>query len=910
MIMVSKDDYELYFLNDSYDDEIITDATASFRNRLYYDILEGKRLIQDNKIINGDISDISINKDLNKKYDMPESSYSLWLNCDIVPFYSEKDFMDKYGYENVISSNDVLNDSSIFNKSLFFFINDYLIFDIKIVVKKDECILFIPVSTETAEAEIDKGHFEELMNRDDCDNTWTLYLATKSDYYYGYSTRASLFNYNKIYISKLSSYKLYNKPVKNNNWTIYVTYEQKSKNIMISSKTNIDSDENGYYFVIDDKFKELIYAHTNVMKCLIVNEPESFGDGIYVNSDSTDPIFQIPYKKNPIPLENIIVWKYDYSTNRKLHPLQVYAELKYPNIYNFSEMTRHSYFQVLYSNSKSMVMTVNSEVIVLSDGNDTIKNYDLYIEWVEPTQDISAFDNYIQDYIDCYGDLYAEMNEKKISHPLILDYKPINHLEFTSEEYLESDFKGDYRAWKLDKLIQLLKDNPFRYEELFNKIYELRKKIISKTFTYENDPHIYDRSILDNKTHCDNSTELAMLFSIPQSYIRIYNASCSTRNCALFIDGVLKDISYIMNFGSILYIYFPKEYLNEHQDIHVDVYIDDYDQENKKVRLNKLTSEYDLEKDPFIRENSLSNILFYDYETGNYINNSDLSFELQIAISDIQYIGLNKVDTISNLNSETQLFELDKFLFVPTDFDMIILQQTDVRHLIENILSEKKIDLNNIVIKNNNPKYYDKLIGISTTNFQNSIKIKVDSTYIESNDNILYFKNFKGMPNFNRFHIYYEGLLVNPNLYSIRFSKYKGNAVVEFTDAIQYGTYVIEYTGYNEDMIYNGLYKDLNINNDSILYLDNLLDTPFDKKVHKLYIDGYRIPELYINFIGQNSMITINDPNRTISDNSNIIIFKQSMDKDPYEYDTNLQFISEVSKEDSTFKEFLLQKYK
>jgi hypothetical protein len=102
--MVTKNDYDSYFFNNLYNDELIGDKLAAFQNRLYNNILSGKEWIQNNRIINGDLDDVKIDQALNKEFNMPEGTYSLHLNTNIIPFYSEKAFFDKHKYGEVISS--------------------------------------------------------------------------------------------------------------------------------------------------------------------------------------------------------------------------------------------------------------------------------------------------------------------------------------------------------------------------------------------------------------------------------------------------------------------------------------------------------------------------------------------------------------------------------------------------------------------------------------------------------------------------------------------------------------------------------------------------------------------------------------------------------------------------------------
>ena len=112
--MVVKNDYSRYFFNNLYDDEIITNKLADYQNNMYDPILRGKSWIQNNRIINGDITDIQVNSELNDRFGIPKNTYSIFLNINIVPYYSEKDFYFKYGYETPISTSQIMEDDKIF----------------------------------------------------------------------------------------------------------------------------------------------------------------------------------------------------------------------------------------------------------------------------------------------------------------------------------------------------------------------------------------------------------------------------------------------------------------------------------------------------------------------------------------------------------------------------------------------------------------------------------------------------------------------------------------------------------------------------------------------------------------------------------------------------------------------------
>ena len=862
--MIEKNDYELYFLNNLYDDEIINEFISSFNNRLYYNILDGKKNIQQNIIKTGEMNQFEINSELNTKYSMPKDTYSIELEESIVPYYSEKKFLDKFGYNVPISSLDMLDDYEVFSKAYYLFIGDCYVYEYKVVVKHQGCIIFLPISSQLPKSEIDK-----IVQAQDA--RWTVITKSKSDYYYVYMSRAMLFTDNRIYVSKMNFKSIGVNKRKSNHWTMYITTNGSATNLMACTNVTYNS---GGYFEVPAEFKSYVYPLSGNMRCFIVNEPECSGTGIYLNTNNEDPIFQIPFQKNPIPIDNIVVWKYDNVNKRKLYPIPNNIKLSYPNIYDFTEM---------------------------------ITDYDIYIEWLEPMNDVSAYDTYIQEYIDCYGDQYSTMIETNTANPLIQDYNPISDFELTSDDYFASEYYGDNRAWRLSKLIQLLKDNPNRYDEFIHRLYYNIKEYVNVTYTYETYPHIYERSIMNNEAHCNDADELNMHFSEPHTFIKVYNSSCEKRPCFLFINGVKKNITYVMPFGSDMYIYFPCRYIENHEVIQLDIGLDDGQfPETISFVLSFIGAFYRLEENHKLKSNAISDFIYYDANTKKYIDLNQISYRLRVKTATIQYIGIDLVDSISMVDDQKKLYDNASLLVEPTNYDYILLSAASTTIDIPSTNSTKKLDLDSLQVTINDPDYVNDNIkvNITTTNFYmlRTFTVTQETGSFEITD-------FKGFPTKDRFKLYVDGRLQNPIVYDITFPTEFGGTVTITNQGLDNGFLEIHYIGYDDMLIYNNTIGSLKRDDSDILYLSDEVDLPFDTEIFRIYVDGYRIATDHIKYISQQNMITINDPNHEFTDDSNIMIFMQRVDADPYEYDTGLQFLNQVSTVDETFRNYLLDKY-
>jgi hypothetical protein len=534
-----------------------------------------------------------------------------------------------------------------------------------------------------------------------------------------------------------------------------------------------------------------------------------------------------------------------------------------------------------------------------------INDFDAYIEWLEPTNDISSFDTYIQKYIDCYANEFCDMVTNNTIDPRVSNFHPIEEINFTSENYFVSKYKGDNRAWRLHKLITILRDNPMRYEELLKYIYYKNREFVSTSYTYEADPHIYGRSIMDNKHHCDNAEERYVNFNEPHTFIKVYNSSCNHRYCVLYINGVRKTITYNMTFGSDMYIYFPCSYIENHENIHIDIGFDNETIADQTFKLDFVGGYYSFEDSDSLETNSLADLIYYVDGLRKYVDPKDIQYRLRILEHEIRYLGTDEVDTYVLPHTEI-LLSSENEIVQPIDYDFIILR-TDHKIIdLSGIMYHKKIDLDNLEVSITNPSYEERLIHVASASFYTIRTFNITDDMINST---IEFTNFKGKCSKNRFHLFLNGKIVNPDLYDMEFPViYNGSVLIK---NIQFGAgdLVVEYISYDEQVVYDGTLGELKKTEDNILYLDGMLDLPLDVELYKVYIDGYRIHNNQIKTLGQNNMIIINDEIHEFTDDSEVLIYTQEMDKDPYQYDTSLHFLSEVSKDDSTFRKYLLDTY-
>lgn len=942
---MKKNDFDTYFFNDLYSDDLITNKFASFQNRLYHSILRGKGAIQHNKVLNGPITDIIMDETLNLAHGMPARSYSVHLNENIVPYYSEERFAHEYGYENPISLLTLLDDTVVFSKHMYFFINGYFINNIQIHIGKNDCTIFIPTSDDS-NTHMNRSQLDEIIAEG---TIWSLFFSTKSDFYAGYTSRLKLFTGTKIYTSNLKRYKAYNRLVKRNAWTMYITAKQNSTDIMVGTSVTMGVDNIGEYFEMSQEFYDYIYDKSINFRCLIVNEPDSTGNGIYINTDDTRPIFTIPFERNPIPVENLIIWKYDHVNGIKQMPLAGYRDVKltYPNIYDFTDIIEekpyvppkkediivdgpsfidwtgkeyttkfirkvehpnhvmeraydtegNEYYLFTKHNAGPLnfvfVVSETREVIPLHSNNMKVRNYqiykemnrnvhyyavgvfynddteewflklapenlyiftedgiseyndgvlyylklrdgvenginaenadlstvylryttagiygmhiepsaniqlhyqsyntvsidennarpivpdfpkdpgspdpswddytkfDLFIEWVEPSADASAYDSYLQDYMDCYREEFADMIVNQTAHPLVLAFKPLQGIGLSAEDYFKSEFKGDYRGWRLQKFIEMMGDNPNRYDEVFELLYYMNRKYLSRTYTYETHPHIYDRNITTNRDFCEPKQELVIDFPKPHGFLRIHDFMEEKKPTFIYVNGVRHEVTYVSKWGHILHIYFPVELIQNQETIQLNI---DFENDAPFNVNFVMGDSFDLGTLKELGDYSLSELIFYDVETGEIFDSSVLDFVAKIEYLDLEYLGDEKVDVESAMDADVSLYDYYKRKIVPgEEHDCFIVKKQTIQHPVENPENGKKVPIKQIIVQPK-PGYEEllkgKRIGITTTNFHKKYIFTMDKEYIIENGRNYVIPEFKGKGVKERFRVYLNG---------------------------------------------------------------------------------------------------------------------------------------------------------
>ena len=594
-------------------------------------------------------------------------------------------------------------------------------------------------------------------------------------------------------------------------------------------------------------------------------------------------------------------------------------------------MVEASYYTYLCDKSKAFIVDANRNYIILC-GESNDPNYDLYIEWVEPEHDCMVFNSYIQDYID-YDDDYCDKMYAGDLPEEFSNFDPVSRIGLGSFDYFKSEYYDDYRAWRLSAISQILHNNPRKYDEFYHEIYTKIRSYLTRCYTYKDNQDIYDRVIENNYDHCVNDRENRMTFKTPHTYLHIRDYYEEEKPFSVYIGGKLIDLSFVMKRGTTLYAYIDRRYIEYNESIQVDLETLNNYAENAKIYINSVGDPVDLEILNFKQSHSLSDLVFYDKD-GNYLNPDDFTLQAQIKTTDFSYKPPQ--DELDNAHTETtELYMSDGSQFIPYGSDGLILRSTELELDITIMDTVKDVNIADIKMMPKNEKLCGTHVGIGTTDFSrrriyhitddinapelydcNNLQIltkdlevivlqPTEGAVLEDHYDIS-FGNFKGKPSNERFKVYANGKLISPSDYTVTFEGYNKDCIFTFTTDFNGMQLNIHYSAYDDELIFDGLASSLLKADHPVLFLRDILTTPYDKYVYKIFIDGYRISDDQIFTLGQSNMLYIK---KLIDKDSSVLIFRQKMDTEIYGYEKDVQFLDITCQNDPNFLSYLIDKY-
>ena len=793
---------EYYFFSSMYDDSLITDfyrkisAESYDRSVLYQQNMIGR--VRNRQVPNiyysVNLRDYLIDDDYNRKTNLPEGSITFKLDTFVVPQYNKKRYIRTYGAEyQYIPLIDFYNKTDIFSSSVVVQFGKLRTMRAVIIENPEHTVrLAFPNSNVDG---ILATHMLKIISEYPEDERLWVFTDEQTKVYMSNVLSSDIkitegSNYAEITIDVSTAMNSIGESTQHevfNSWDCMMTlnsaeYGQRALVSTICSLANRTS--TNVTFSIPVEFINYLSTIGTSFNVVFVHRPNRKRIMIYKQNEATSPIINLDYDSNPSANITVEVYELDSTTmckGRRLYEPE-FTQIYFPNIFDFSQLNKNNVDMIVevseyYPTYTNQVMTNTLTPLIESLGND------FYTEYV-----VNGYDT------NTSGESIGLKTFTPTHHPISL------------EDYMNSEYFGDIRAYMLDKIVKTIESDPYLLGQYYQWIENINRRVISLSGTPRklrfntgmsgefSGKHeiVYDTSI------ASQNPDDIQYFTEPHSYF-IYRQESNEAPYTVFIGGKYVRASAHRFYGGLNYIFYPIQKV-------IDA-ISHYPDEDALVAADPITVEFyprsfvdfaNVPKSTFTvtstedviklfsqlenAEMSLNNIVMYDNTTGEFINNWTDLFDVAMEVSEFVIQNPYIKDPILIANGEDLEYLLTALgeLYLTLDGETIILEGN--RHVMvlnnfiddlikDGIISDDDLDsLTNKVMDigqlNFIPKS-DDLIGRSFTvyplNFKYEFKAMGDQ-FVESVDENgspiweYTFTNNHLDPYDNRWFIYIDGL--------------------------------------------------------------------------------------------------------------------------------------------------------
>ena len=881
---------DIYFFNNQYDDGVVWDQLTSNRNKNYYKCLEHQKILQDLKTQFYDVSEFQQNEAINYKLNIPMESYTLYIETSIIPYYTKKRFLDKYGYNMPITMNEIFANSRIFKYFIFCQIGAKFFFGMEFAEADNGCYLIIKPNSFG----IQLDRLSALMN------THGMYIGIRfvnqTDIYYAYRNKFLLFNENivnsnyRIDLSLFSNITNFNKPDVVDEWTLYVSDIANNDNFTIAINASIIEEYGNRYVVIPVSAAEYIIKNTVNCKCYLVNEYQRADDRQLVETlpaEDQDINFIIN-SVNPIPLNNILIYLLDTTTGIKytMYPFQIIQ----------SEM-KWGYYTIKY-NKKELDAYLN--MLGIADSVNAI-----CIEWYEALNTMHTYDGHIRSFFELYDSVtkFDEFINTRATE-IFNSYKPLVPTIYDASSFLTYDGYPDLRGFRLKCLIELFNDNPIRLKTLQRAINQKNKVSIRQVYHEADYPEIFARSVMNTSRHTITDIN-TFSFKEPMMFIQIYLSKDIRPSALIYVNGIRVNTEYIYVDRRAAYIYFRRSALKENIEnvIEIEVFLYDTLPSHKIETETKFYSTGTNNSIPGANQYdimSLRNLMFVDTKTNLCLGSDEISY--RYVMTEVDIGNSNGHDFVFICDGDDFDYFMTNLIEFFEDYDGIKYAVRKSTTLVDApSVTHKALDITRAYMRLNSSHRINHSLLITNTN--NYRKVYVKDGLISASVNMYQFKESADK---NRFRVYYAGKLLKPDEYEITLpSKYDGDVSVtifNISGSDNNREVIFEYLPIEEDIVFRGI-PDSSIYRDELFWFDDLTNVLLPEML-KVYVNGYRIPTDMIKDIGGFNILSI--PGYKSGDY--IEIYKNADDILNYITDRSGFVVNAELRSNLEFREYILKK--
>ena len=825
-----------FFFSNMYDDKLLTEfypkiCRESWMNSVQsqYDSIGRKRKKDYNPSLVGaaSLKELSINDKLNSRLKLPLGSSIIKLSNVVIPYHNKKAYIRKYGATTrKIPLDDFIINNNIFDGIISVYLGRFRIQKAYIIENNDQSVyLAIPNSTSNG---IPKAMLQQMISDASGDNggdlanntyksyptvddTSTLILIfneelCRSFHYSGeknvlFSTTAEDGYYKMTLplsteISKIKPQNIYEEA---NSWDLYITANESKYglNALIGDAITLDQQlSDRIIFKVKEEFVNYIKTQTKTnVEVFVMKRQNRRYINIYSSiADYTGAFSYLPFTFNPASMITFAIYKYDNVNHCRLGRIDfsLHKLLADTPIENISFYGIQQYFPNIISFDVIFEILKTSKI-----GSIEIEIYEYY-----PSHTQQTMHNGLTEIIgNLTPDFYTKCVVNHYLDPINLsDFSPTLH-RVSTDDYINSIYYGDIRAYFCSKIISMLESDPSLIKEYYSFMENLHRSIYSvdgtpkslKFGTNKSGEHKGKHEIVRDTSIASSIIDDVQHFEEDHSYI-IYHSSDDKIPSMFFVNGKYVEPTCYRYYKGEMYLFFPVKIMDE-----LDIYDDSQLKKVKPLRIEWFPNAYmtyaETPKDSFTITSldqqirlfdhiknplfKLSNLTFYDNATHEYIDIHDafdIIYEANQVIVDNPLIQ-DPIIIDRAENSKQYLYTVLNEIYCTKDSQPIILGENTVEisydDEVDNInmgipkgsFDNKILDFTKIYLVPKDSSLIGKTINVFANNFKHTIYLSgKDGVYDESSNSTTFTITNGCVDNVN---IDYENIAIFVNGYRI-----------------------------------------------------------------------------------------------------------------------------------------------
>lgn len=794
---------EYYFFSGMYDDSLITDfyrkiSAESYDQAINYqhNMLGRKRFLNSDAILcKSTLGEFKVDDKYNSLVGLPSGSLTLKVKDILIPVNDKRKYLSTYGIRyKKIHLLDFYKRNDIFDKTITLQIGSYRILEAYLIQNIDNDIT-LAIANSTTDG-IPSANFNKIIAEYGKNEPVWLFSSELTKTYFADTTTAAVISssatdgYYDVTIPKSASLNNIGARVNHehgNSWDCLISFNavKFGKKILVSTHCFLKTSTEDYnVFSVNESFIKTVTANNNGFNIFFINRPNRKHILLYEYSKESSPILNLSYTYNPSGNINVEVYEINTSTmcrGRRLYDPE-FSQIYFPNIFDFS--------------------TLN------------VNNSDLIIEITEysPTYTNQVMNNSIKPLIDSLTpEYYTEYVVN--GYDKAADGTPINLKEFSPkhfptsvDDYLNSEYFGNYRGYILDKIEKTISTDPYLLVQYYEWMSNINNKVIStsgtpKTFrlgTEKNGEFGNSGPVVMNTSVASVLSDDVLHFSEKHTYFTYYTEM--TKSPAMvYINGKYIKPTCYRYYRGLNYLFFPIRVINEEMSIYKTsaelraaspITVDVYPQASISLAeapkdtvvidsMERSFSLFDQLENPLF---SLNELIVYDEFSGTYVGNLLDVFDINLEASEfaIKHPTATENVVVSNGATTEYLMTLLNEVYTTKDNTPIIIRvggtTLSLTNMVESLISEgyiteeerncisnKKLNFRDVTLTPKDERLLGMTISVVSKEFSQSCPVNSDRGIYDPTTNTTSFTLtcFNVDPNMNSYFVFVDGKLVH-----------------------------------------------------------------------------------------------------------------------------------------------------